>query len=163
MEWPGSGSTYSAPSPKRMALEDGSAASRWLISSPVTPSISGFSGFIHPSMWSNDRFSITTTTTVFILPPPPPPHLDFLRAARARPEGYCGLAEPNGPTRARGGGPLGARGREGAVRWTKFTSRGPTWGPHDGGLVHGEGAHAGAALGFRRGSGARRGARRTRR
>jgi hypothetical protein len=35
----------------------------------VTPSISGFSRFIHPSMWSKERFSITTTTTVLIGPP----------------------------------------------------------------------------------------------
>jgi hypothetical protein len=39
----------------------------WLVSMPVTPSMSGFSDFIHPSMWSKERFSCTSTTTVLIL------------------------------------------------------------------------------------------------
>uniref|UniRef100_A0A0A9B061 Uncharacterized protein n=1 Tax=Arundo donax TaxID=35708 RepID=A0A0A9B061_ARUDO len=57
MEWPGSGSTYSERSLNRTAREEGLDASTWLASSPVTPSMSGFSDFIHPSMWSKERFS----------------------------------------------------------------------------------------------------------
>ena len=37
-----------------------------LDSAPVTPSISGLRDFIHPSMWSNERFSWTKTTTVLM-------------------------------------------------------------------------------------------------
>ncbi|KAJ6851563.1 non-specific phospholipase C4-like [Iris pallida] len=66
MEWPGSGSTYSAVSVKRTSLEEGSAVDRGLDSWPVTPSISGLSDFIQPSMWSKDRFSWTSTTTVLM-------------------------------------------------------------------------------------------------
>lgn len=35
-------------------------------SDPVTPFIFGLSFFIQPSMWSKERFSMTTTTMVLI-------------------------------------------------------------------------------------------------
>lgn len=65
-ECPGSGSTKCDSSPNLTRLELGSVVLMGLDSDPSTPFISGFSFFIHPSMWSNDRFSITNTTTVFI-------------------------------------------------------------------------------------------------
>lgn len=37
-----------------------------LDSDPVTPLISGFRDFIHPNMWSKERFSWTKTTTVLM-------------------------------------------------------------------------------------------------
>lgn len=65
-EWPGSGSAKPASSEKWTTEELGSEVEMGLDSAPVTPSISGLRDFIHPSMWSNERFSWTNTTTVLI-------------------------------------------------------------------------------------------------
>ncbi|GER55032.1 chlorovirus glycoprotein repeat domain-containing protein [Striga asiatica] len=71
-EWPGSGSTKWDWSRKKIRDDFGSEVLIGLDSDPSTPLISGLKFFIQPSMWSNDRFSITRTTTVFIGPVPAP-------------------------------------------------------------------------------------------
>lgn len=65
-ECPGSGSTKCDWSLKKTRGEFGSVVEIGFDSDPSTPLIFGFSFFIHPNMWSNDLFSITSTTTVFI-------------------------------------------------------------------------------------------------
>jgi len=66
-EWPGSGSMYSASLVTQMDFEAGSLVESGLHCVPSTPSMDGLiADFIHPMMWSKERFSRTRTTIVFI-------------------------------------------------------------------------------------------------